>query len=124
MKKLKIIFANRKDCFDKPGGDTVQMLKTKKYLEKYYPVKIEILLKPEEILSDKEAKIVHIFNLQTINETNEFINAARIGNKKVVLSTIYWTLLDTYYIKYLESLNISPIDIPDFFKLILINVFN
>ena len=84
MKKLKIIFANRKDCFDKPGGDTVQMLKTKKYLEKYYPVKIEILLKPEEILSDKEAKIVHIFNLQTINETNEFINAARIGNKKVV----------------------------------------
>ena len=124
MDKIKIIFANRKDCFDKPGGDTVQMLKTKEYLEKYYPVEIEILLTPKEILSDKEAKIVHIFNLQTINETNKFINAARIGNKKVVLSTIYWNLLDTYYIKYLESLNISPIDIPDFFKLILIKVFN
>ena len=46
MDKIKIIFANRKDCFDKPGGDTVQMMKTKEYLEKHYPVNINVVLSP------------------------------------------------------------------------------
>ena len=37
---MEIIFANRKDCFEKPGGDTVQMMKTKEYLEKQFDINI------------------------------------------------------------------------------------
>lgn len=124
MEKLKIIFSNRKDCFEKPGGDTVQMMKTKEYLEKFYPVKIEIILSPEKILLDKEAQIVHIFNLDTINETNKLISAAKNSNKKIVLSTIHWNYLDTYYVKYLEFIGLPPINMPTFVKKLLIKIFN
>ena len=122
--KIYIIFTNRKDCFEKPGGDTIQMVKTKEYLEKLYPVKIDILLSPEEILSNKEAQIVHIFNLDTINETNKLINAAKQSNKKIVLSTIHWNYLDTYYVKYLEFIGLPPINMPIFVKKSLIKIFN
>lgn len=124
MGKLYVIFANRKDCFEKPGGDTVQMLKTKEYLEKLFPVNIKICLNIQEILEDKEAQIVHIFNLETINETNEFIDAAKNMGKKVVLSTIHWNFLDTYYVKYLEFIGLPPIDMPNIIKKILIKIFN
>ena len=124
MKKLHIIFANRKDSFEKPGGDTVQMMKTKEYLEKLYPVEIKICLTPAEIERDSVAKIVHIFNLETINETNAFINASQKSRKKVALSTIHWNLLDNYYVKYLSFLNVSPIYAIDLIKIILITIFN
>lgn len=124
MEKLQIIFANRKDCFEKRGGDTVQMMKTKEYLEKLYPVEIKICLTPEEIMQDDAAKIVHIFNLETINETNAFIKAAKSKNKKVVLSTIHWNFLEEYFVKYLEILNLPPIDFPNIFKKLLISFFN
>lgn len=124
MDKLEIIFANRKDCFEKPGGDTVQMMKTKEYLEKLYPVIIKICLTSEEILQDDKAQIVHIFNLETINETNAFIKAAKEKNKKVVLSTIHWNFLEEYYVKYLEVLRLPPINSPAIFKKLLISFFN
>lgn len=124
MDKIDVIFANRKNCFERKGGDTVQMMKTKEFLEKAFDVNIKICLTPEEIIADKTAQIVHIFNLETINETNEFIKAAKQTNKKVVLSTIHWNLLDTYYVKYLEYLNIPPIDVPNIVKQILISIFN
>lgn len=33
---MKILFCNRYNCFNKPGKDTIQMLKTKNFL-KYLP---------------------------------------------------------------------------------------
>ena len=124
QEKISIIFANRKDCFEKKGGDTVQMLKTKEYLEKFYPVNIKICLTPEEILQDDESKIVHIFNLETINETNAFIDAAKKKNKKIALSTIHWNFLEEYFVKYLEVCNLPPINCPTLLKKILIRIFN
>lgn len=124
MDKLHIIFANRKDCFEKTGGDTVQMIKTKEFLEKLFPVNIKICLTPQAILEDNESQIVHIFNLETINETNKFIEAAKATGKKVVLSTIHWNYLDTYYVKYLEFIGIHPINISNEIKKMLIKTFN
>ena len=124
VNKLQIIFANRKDCFEKRGGDTVQMENTKLFLEKMFPIEITVCLTAEEIENHKDAKIVHIFNIQTINETNEFIKAAKKSNKKVVLSTIYWNLTDTYYVKYLGFLGLYPINLPAFYKILLIKSFN
>lgn len=124
MEALQIIFANRKDCFEKPGGDTVQMMKTKEYLEKKYPVQIVICTNPDDFEKYPNAKIVHIFNLETINETNKFIEVAKKLNKKVVLSTIHWNFLEEYFVKYLEVLSFPPIDCPIFLKKLLISFFN
>lgn len=124
MDKLQIIYANRKDCFEKPGGDTVQMLKTKEFIEKNYPVEVKICLCPKDIENYTNAPIVHIFNLETITQTNEFIKIAKKTGKKVVLSTIHWNYLDTYYVKYLEFIGLRPINVPDIIKKILIKTFN
>lgn len=124
MEALQIIFANRKDCFEKPGGDTVQMMKTKEYLEKKYPVQIVICTNAGDFEKYPNAKIVHIFNLQTVNESKEFIEKAKKLKKITFLSTIYWNLLDSYYVKYLRFLNINPVQVKDFYKQILINCFN
>lgn len=124
MEKLQVIFANRNDCFEKSGGDTVQMMKTKEYLEKNYPVEVIICLNPDEFENYPDVKIVHIFNLQTVDETNKFIKKAKELDKKVVLSTIYWDLLDTYYVKYLKFLNIPPLMFTQIGKKIVIKIFN
>jgi len=108
---MKIIFANRKECLTSRGGDTVQMLKTKEYLEKDKNIEVKLCLTPEEIIQDKEAKIVHIFNIQTIEETNKFIEACKQSGKKVVLSTIYWDLSHSMFIikmfKIFKSLKVA-----------------
>ena len=125
MNKLKVIFANRKECFEKPGGDTVQMMKTKEYLETFYPVEIKICLNPQEILKNEDAKIVHIFNLETINETNDFIAAAKKTGKKVALSTINWDYSDLYFVKYLSFIGVYDcFQILYPFKNIIIKLFN
>lgn len=124
MDKVKIIFANRKDCFDKSGGDTVQMMKTKEYLEKNYPVEIFICNNPDDFEKYPDAKIVHIFNLQTVTETLKFIEKAKKLNKHTLLSTIYWNLLDSYYVKYLRFLHINPVSVNDFIKHLVIKSFN
>ena len=45
---LKVIFANRKDCFDRMG-DTVQMMKTKEHLEEQYDIEVIYCTSPQEI---------------------------------------------------------------------------
>lgn len=89
---MKVIFANRSNCLSSPGGDTVQMLKTKEYLEKNHNIEIEICLNPDHIASVTDSPIVHIFNIQTIDETLAYIKASKTLGKKIVLSTIYWDL--------------------------------
>lgn len=57
---MNILFQSRKDLLVHPGGDTIQILKTKEMLEKNgYNVDIE--LSDEVDVSTYD--IVHIFNL-------------------------------------------------------------
>lgn len=102
---MDIIFANRSDCLTSPGGDTVQMLKTKEYLEKNHNIKIEICSKAEQIINNKNSSIVHIFNIQTIDETLEYIRASKLSGKKIALSTIYWDL--SHYVFMLKIFQIT-----------------
>ena len=94
---MDIIFANRSNCLSSPGGDTVQMLKTIEYLEKNHNVNTKICLKPEQIINDINSNIVHIFNIQTIDETLDYIDASKLAGKKIALSTIYWDLSHHVY---------------------------
>jgi glycosyltransferase involved in cell wall biosynthesis len=88
---MKIVFANRSDCFINKGGDTTQMVLTKKYLETHFNLEISICLQPEELLST-HCDLVHIFNVQTNLQTRAFIASAKSKNIKIVLTPIYWNL--------------------------------
>lgn len=86
---MKIIFANRHDCFSRLGGDTTQMILTKKYLEKLFNLSIDIVLSPEE-LKTKTFDILHVFNIVTYSDSAAIIDAAYRKDCKIVLSPIYW----------------------------------
>lgn len=87
---MKIAFLNRNDCLKNRGGDTVQMLLTKKYLEAKYPVNINICLSENEL--DSSYDLVHIFNIQNSEESYKYIKKAKELGIKTAVSTIYWDL--------------------------------
>jgi glycosyltransferase involved in cell wall biosynthesis len=85
---MKIAFCIRPE-YDKPlGGDAVQMLKTKEYLEKAYNVAIDIITHPDNIT--KEYDIAHIFNFSTYEISRQFIAKAKKEGLRVASSSIYW----------------------------------
>ncbi|MBB5356075.1 glycosyltransferase involved in cell wall biosynthesis [Anoxybacillus mongoliensis] len=86
---MRVLFQTRFNVFDRKGGDTVQLLKTKEYIEKLFPdIQIDIITGPNVDLSKYD--LVHVFNLLRPQETILFIQNAKRQNKKVALSTIYW----------------------------------
>lgn len=84
---MKVLMQSRKNFYSLPGGDTVQLLKTKAELEKLGVI-VDISLELEPNL--KEYDIVHLSNLTRIQETYIQMKNARKQNKPIVLSTIYW----------------------------------
>lgn len=85
---MKVAFCIRPDYMELMGGDVIQMLKTKKYLEKYFSVEIDVLTKPEDINSKYD--IVHVFNFSTYIVSKKYINKAIENDIPVVSSPIYW----------------------------------
>lgn len=59
---LKVLYISRPTLFSSPGGDTIQMLKTKEYLERNYDV--SIVIQPELNRIDYEIfDLIHFFNI-------------------------------------------------------------
>ncbi|MBX2930496.1 MAG: glycosyltransferase [Chitinophagaceae bacterium] len=85
---IKIAYCIRADYKTAIGGDVIQLLKTKEFVEKKYPVQINIITNPNELNS--AYNIAHIFNLVTRAETTAFIHKAKSLNIKIALSTIFW----------------------------------
>lgn len=83
---MKVLFQSRASLYTAPGGDLVQMEKTKKYLEKR-GVEVDISLEPEPNLDKYD--LVHLFNLMEPHDVYVQMLNARSQGKKVVLSTIY-----------------------------------
>jgi len=83
---MKVLFQTRTNLFDAPGGDMVQMLKTKEFLEKRGII-VDISLELEPDL--KEYDLVHLFNLMEPQDIYLQMLNAKKQNKKIVLSTIY-----------------------------------
>jgi len=103
----KIAFCIRKDWQQHHGGDVVQMLSTKRALETQYGMEIQIFSTPDE-LAKWQPQIVHIFNMQTFDESQRFLEAANSINAKKVLSTIYWNLEHSFYIDVISKAGIYP----------------
>jgi len=86
---MKVLYQTRYNIFTRKGGDTVQILKTKQYIEQRYPdIRIDINSDPKADLSSYD--LVHVFNLLRPQETILFMENAKAQRKKVALSTIFW----------------------------------
>ena len=83
---MKVLFQTRTNLFDAPGGDMIQLLKTKEYLEKM-GVEVDISLEFEPDLQKYD--LVHLFNLMEPQDIYLQMLNAKKQNKKIALSTIY-----------------------------------
>ena len=84
-----MLFQNRPDVFKNAGGDTVQMLKTREYLQKEgIQVDVSTELKPNLDKYD----IVHLFNTTRIAETYMQALNAKKQKRLIVISSIYWDM--------------------------------
>jgi glycosyltransferase involved in cell wall biosynthesis len=95
---MKILLQSRQTLFSVPGGDTVQIVKTKEYLEKAgVHADISTELEPDVTPYD----VVHLFNLTRPQDIYLQALNAKKQNKKVALSTIYMSYAD--YDKYARN---------------------
>lgn len=86
---MKVLMQNRPTTFALPGGDTIQMLKTKEYLEKL-SIAVDISLEQHPNVASYD--LVHVFNMQDCAVQHSYfqiLNAKKQG-RPVALSTIYW----------------------------------
>lgn len=83
---MRVLFQTRTNLFDAPGGDMIQMLKTKEFLEKL-GIQVDISLEFEPDLSSYD--LVHLFNLMEPQDIYLQMRNAKKQNKKIALSTIY-----------------------------------
>jgi glycosyltransferase involved in cell wall biosynthesis len=84
---MKAILQNRVNYQMSLAGDSIQLLKTREYLEKS-GIRAVIDNRPNLELSGYD--LVHLFNLIPVAETYQFFQNARRQNKKIVLSTVFW----------------------------------
>lgn len=83
---MKILIQARPNLFTAFGGDSVQILKTKEYLEEL-GVLVDISLELEPKL--EEYDLIHVFNISDIQDIYMCVKNAKSKGKKVALSTIY-----------------------------------
>jgi glycosyltransferase involved in cell wall biosynthesis len=74
-----------------PGGDFVQLSKTRDHLEKL-GVEVDVSHAYDAALANYD--LVHLFNVTRITETYRFLKNAISQSKKIVLSPIYHSLKD------------------------------
>lgn len=91
---MNVLFQIRNDYKESIAGDSIQMQKTKEYLEK---IGVPVDISTNNYINLEKYDIIHIFNLIRIKEPYRFAQNARKQGKPYVLSTIYWDMAD--YIK-------------------------
>lgn len=105
-----IAFCIRKDYQTRIGGDSIQLLKTKKYLENMGNLNIEVVTDPE-VLSGKQYDLCQIFNMQVEGPTRRLIDICKRKGMAVALSPIFWNsglaLANTLLAGYLGCRRIS-----------------
>ncbi|SJN48239.1 Glycosyltransferase [Sphingobacterium faecium PCAi_F2.5] len=105
---MKIAYCIRRDYEIRGGGDAVQMLMTKKYLEKYYS-DTEIVIVTDKKELNKSFDLCHIFNYSTFDETNNYFLKARELDIKIASSPIYWDYSITAY-QYFSKLKLFNVN--------------
>lgn len=84
---MKVLFYNRDNAIKNFGGDTVQMLKTKLYLEKLHGVSVTIGGLSE--LKFQSFDLVHFFNIRCPQDIIAGVRYCKTNQIKYCISTIY-----------------------------------
>jgi glycosyltransferase involved in cell wall biosynthesis len=84
---MKVLIQNRNNFLKSVAGDSIQLNKTKEYLEKL-GIRITVSCEQEKDLSGYD--LVHLFNIMPIEDTYRQYQNIKRHRKKYVLSTIYW----------------------------------
>lgn len=84
-KKMKILMLSRSTLYTSPGGDTVQIENTAKYLVENHNIEVDIKLASDDIEYGKY-DLMHFFN---ITRPNDFLYHIKKTNLPFVISTIY-----------------------------------
>jgi glycosyltransferase involved in cell wall biosynthesis len=88
---MKILMQSRVSLFSVPGGDTIQIIKTKEYLEKL-GVKVDVSTELEPDVRDYD--LIHLFNLTRPQEVYLQAKNAKKQGKIVLLSPIYLSYIE------------------------------
>lgn len=88
---MNILFQIRDDYLKNLAGDSIQMLKTKEYLEK---LGVNVSISTSFHTNLENYDLIHLFNLIRVKETYGFAQNVMKQNKKYVISTIYWDMTD------------------------------
>ncbi|MGF1867386.1 glycosyltransferase family 4 protein [Enterovibrio norvegicus] len=83
---MKVIFVTRPTVFSGPGGDTIQLLKTKEYLEK---LGVSVDIYSGGVFSPTSYDIVHFFNLRNPQDIFHLVKQASDSCIPIALSTIW-----------------------------------
>lgn len=102
---MKVLFISRVDALTRPGGDTVQLQKTKQGLERRG---VNVRIGDIEESQFEWADIIHVFNAQTPERALPALKMAKNKGKKVALSTIWWDLKYARLAYQLNRLNVLP----------------
>lgn len=105
---MKIAFCNRPNYNSPLGGDAVQMLKTKEYLELLYGLNIEIITNEDYL--NKSYDLIHVFNYATYQITERFINKALAIKIPIASSPIYWDYSYSTTLTFFKLFNLTRID--------------
>ena len=100
MNNKKILFFTRDSLYKYFGGDTVQVQKTKQALESKYGLNIKILCDEGKMLSDYDFDILHIWGINASPILDEIVSETKKRGKIVIVSTIYWNILDSLFLRY------------------------
>jgi glycosyltransferase involved in cell wall biosynthesis len=84
---MKILFCVRPDLISTPGGDTIQILKTKDYLERLN-ISVDVILNTDSI--HRRYDLAHLFNIIRVNSLFDYVKHLVKKNIPYVISPIYW----------------------------------
>ena len=84
---MRVLFQIRRNIKDFPGGDVIQMLKTKQYLQ---DLGVHVGLSLDSAPDCSSYDIVHLFNITDIRDTYVQCKNAKNQGRVVALSPIYW----------------------------------
>jgi len=83
---MKVLMTGRGDVFERPGGDTVQMVETSNGLKQ---LGVEVTISSKVPAIDPCYDLYHVFNCDRL-ETYEQCKAVKSIGKPLLLSTVYW----------------------------------
>jgi glycosyltransferase involved in cell wall biosynthesis len=92
---MKILLCTRQDYHRNFGGDSTQVLKTAKYLEK---LGAEVHINNGGIFDYSNYDIIHLFNINKVGEVYNYYKIAHKYKKKIVTTPVYYNL--TKYFKF------------------------